>query len=178
MIGVNIKSMFFNTKHVLDCVDKGRIKVLSEAGYKVQQSGKKLLVYKAPVKRPRLSKNYAKRLRQLDDYYRRKKADASKPGDVPFIRRRGYPNLSSIVYGYNSANGALLVGPIVRTRRSSATPVPGIAARGGTTVINVKTKKGLKPMTAHYDARPVMVPALNKVLPEMPQVLESSVVGP
>ena len=175
-IDANITKMFFNQKAVMDAVGKSRAKTLGRAGYKVQQAAKSLLVFKPPIKRPKYSRVPAIRAYQVREYFARKKADASQPGQVPFVRRKNYPNLRSVIYAYDATTGAVIVGPIVRRKRSSARPSPGVHERGGSVTINVKTKSGIKPMTARYSPRPIMGPSLRKAVPEIPSVLANSVV--
>jgi len=175
-IEAKITKLFFNQKAVIDAVGKSRAKTLGRAGYKVQQAAKALLVFKPPIKRPRYSKVPAIRKKQALDYFRRKKADSSRPGDIPFVRRKSYPNLRSVIYAYDPTSGAVVVGPIARRNRSMNRTAPNVHEKGGSVRISVHTKSGQKPMQANYPKRPIMGPALTKALPEIPAVIAKSVV--
>lgn len=175
-IEANITKMFFNQKSVIDAVGKSRAKTLGRAGHKVQQAAKSLLVFKPPIKKPKYSRDPAIRKNQVKEYFAHKKADASRPGQAPFVRRKNYPNLRSVVYAYDPTTTAVIVGPIVRQKRSMDRPAPGVHERGGSVTVNVKTTKGIKPMTARYSPRPIMGPSLRKAVPEIPSILAKSVV--
>lgn len=172
----NVTKMFFNRKSVIDAVGKSRAKTLGKAGYQVQQAAKSLLVFKPPIKKPRYSRVPAIRRNQIKDYFARKKADSSRPGQVPFVRRKNYPNLRSVVYAYDHSTGAVVVGPIVRRKRSMNRTAPNVHERGGSVIVNVKTSQGMRPMTARYPLRPIMGPSLRKAVPEIPSVIANSVV--
>ena len=178
MIDFNVKSLALKAKSIVDSIEKARRKILTEGGYKVQQNAKSSLVFKAQIRKPRLSKNRFKRQRQMTEWIAQKKANASSPGKPPFVRRKLYPNLRSVIYVYNPDTASVLVGPVERRQRSSSKPSPFTNEFGGKVTINVKTKKGVKPMTANYKPRPVMGPALTKTLPEIPKLISNSVVGP
>lgn len=175
-IDAKITQMFFDQKAVIEAVGKARVKILSKAGGKVRQKAIESLVFKPPIKKPRYSKIAAVRKNQTREYFARKKAEASRPGQVPFVRRKNYPNLRSVVYAYDSTSGAVIVGPIARRNRSMNRTAPNVHEKGGTVTINVKTKAGIKPMQANYQPRPIMGPALKKAIPEIPATLANSVV--
>lgn len=178
MLSGKIQGLFIDYKNVAKATDKARLTVLKKAGYRAQQIEKELIVVKPLIKRPRYSRNFAIRRQQFQEYIARKKADAAKPGRPPFARRNSYPNLRSVVYALDNRTGAMLVGPIARRKRSSSEPTPGVNEKGGTVTINVKTKKGVRPMKARYPKRSVVGPTMKKLMPEMPQLLANSVVGP
>ena len=178
MIEASVTKFFFNQKAVTDAVDRARLKILRKAGYETQQQAKKSLIFRPPVRRPRWSKNPKIRKAQQQDYYARKKADAAPPGRPPFLRRRNYPSLASIIYAMNPDTGGVIVGPIERRKRSAAKPMPGVHERGGTVTINVKGREGTRPMVARYKPRPIMGPALDRASSTIPEVVKNSVVGP
>lgn len=178
MIDAAVTKMFFDRKAILDAADKAKIKVLRKAGWQTQQEAKKSLVYRAKIRKPKLSPNKFVRKRQLAAWYAAKKADAAPAGSPPFIRSKRYPSLATIIYAYNPATESVIIGPIERRSRTSESPVPQINEKGGTTIINVKAKSGTRPVRAKYPARPVMVPAMTKTLPAFPGLTKDSIVGP
>lgn len=193
MISAKVTSMFFDRAAVIEAVGKARVKVLKKAGWLIREDARASLVFRPPVRRPRWSRNRATRLQQIKSYYAAKKASASKPGDVPFVRRNRYPSLKAIIYAYDPTTTAVVVGPIERRQRSSERTVPDVHEHGGRTLIRtrvaqkgkyVKTKKGktvkqkiTKTVAANYPVRPIMGPAFEDVKPQLPGVL-ANVIGP
>lgn len=178
MIEASVTKFFFNQKAITDAVDRARLKILRKAGYETQQQAKKSLIFRPVIRKPRWSKNPQIRKAQQREYYARKKADSATPGRPPFLRRRNYPSLASIVYAMNPDTGGVIVGPIERRKRSAVKPIPGIHERGGAVTINVAGKSGVRPMVARYKPRPIMGPALERASNTMPEIIKNSVVGP
>ena len=177
-ISVSAKNLFLDRKEVIDAIGRSRAKTLSKAGGLVQRSAKELLVFKPPVRKPRKLKDPKANREQQRAYWAAKKASASSPGSVPFVRRKQYPNLSSVVYAYDRATGSVVVGPIERRSRSAERTVPNIHEKGGTARINVTGRDGkVRPMTANYPRRPIMGPALDRVKTKLPDTLRNAM-GP
>lgn len=176
-IGAHVNKMFFDQKAVQEAVGRARLKVLRKAGYIVQQSAKSLLVFRPLVRKPRKVKDRSVNRQRLLAYYAAKKASASQPGRVPFVRRKRYPNLSSVIYSYDPSTTGVVVGPIERRQRSMQRPAPDVQEHGGQVVINVKTKRGIKPMRATYPKRPLMGPAFKAAASKLPETLQN-VIGP
>lgn len=177
-ISISAKSLFFDRKEVVEAVGRSRVKILSKAGGLVRKSAKEILVFKPSVRKPRRVKD-AKVNRANELAYRQaKKASASPPGAVPFVRRRQYPNLSSVVYAYDPGSRSVVVGPIERRSRSMQRTAPDVHERGGSVRINVTGRDGkVRPMTANYPKRPLIGPAFERVKNQMPGVM-SNAIGP
>lgn len=177
-VSVKMTRMFFDRQAVIDAVGKQESKVLGKAGAMVRRSAKGLLVFKPAVRRPRMTKNKATNQSRMAEYRAAKKASASAPGAPPFVRRKQYPNLSSIVYAWDSSTRKVVVGPIERRSRSMERTAPNVHEFGGSVKINVKSADGkIHPMTANYPKRPLMGPALDKVKDQLPKALNSAI-GP
>lgn len=177
-ISVSAKSLFFDRKEVIEAVGRSRVKMLSKAGGLVRKSAKEILVFKPQVRKPRKVKNRQQQAANIEAYRAAKKASASPPGAVPFVRRRQYPNLTSVVYAYDPGSQSVVVGPIERRKRSMQRTAPDVHERGGTVRINVTGRDGkVRPMTANYPKRPLIGPAFSRVKNQMPSVM-SNTIGP
>lgn len=177
-VSATIKKMFLDKKAIVDAVEKSQTKILSKAGGLVRKSAQDLLVFKPAIRKPRKTKNVRTNMERMAQYRAMKKAAASPPGAVPFIRRKQYPNLSSIRYDVIPSAKKVIIGPIVRRNRSMERTAPNVHEFGGSVRINVHSKDGkVHPTVAHYQKRPLMGPALEKIASKLPNVLKSAI-GP
>ena len=130
----SVRGGFFDRQVVKDALDAATQSVLGRFGDRVRKAARQSI---------RQTKN----------------PKPSPPGKPP--RSRTGALRDGIVYAYDQAQKAVVVGPMKLNR---STPAPALHELGGQTTVQEKDRV----KTAVYPARPYMRPAFEKKLPQLP----------
>ena len=168
-----IKSLFFDSKKVLDSVDTATRKVMSKFGAFVRRDARK------SIRRPRRKTKSQMKERELEIFARaeeqfrrgerpvkpRLPLAPSKPGEPP---RSIVGTLKRLIFfAYDARQKGVVIGPIPTGQKTGA---PRVLEEGGT----------IKAPGSGFDGkrvkpRPYMVPALNKNLVKIDAIWRNSV---
>jgi len=142
------KDVFFDSAKVLSAVDRATRRVLSRFGAFVRKTARDSI---RPGKRP------------------------SRPGQPPKDRTGTLKRF--IWFGYDPAAKTVVIGPAYLRRQSVGGDVaPGTLEHGARVLRRVpRGKRSQKVVSANYQARPYMAPALAKELPKLPAMWQDSV---
>lgn len=127
---------FFDTKEVIEALDKAEARQLSKAGAFVRRRARSSI---------------------------RKRKGISKPGKPPTNQTGRYK--SSILFGYDRNASSVVIGPSFSFGGSE---VPQLIEFGGFAKLDGEQ--------VYYEARPTMLPALEKEVPNFPSLFLNSVV--
>lgn len=162
-----IKDLFFDRANVRRAVDRAKKRPLIKGGAFIRRAARSSL---KKVRRPKkgFSKNEKTAARQ-----RARVSDPSPAGQPP-KSRSSEPNLRTIFFVWDRQSESVVVGPVVLPSRSTDRTAPDLQEHGGRGVVR---RRGKKPIRGTWPRRPFMRPALESVLPKIPE-LHRNFIGP
>lgn len=99
-----------------------------------------------------------------------RKGKTSKAGDPPRTKQAGSP-LKQIRFAYDAVSRSVLIGPIKLSGKQTKDALQ-VTESGGTATRRVR---GGRRVRVKYDARPFMMPALEKRAPELPLLWKNAI---
>lgn len=136
-------SGFFDRPKVMAEVDRATLRVLRIAGFRVRRTARRSLKRKPYT------------------------ADSPPPGQPPHAHEEN--GLRRIYYSWDTATRAIVVGPVLFTRKVDGKTIPEIHEFGATVKTTVfGAGVGVEEKLGKYPQRPFMGPALEKHIPELP----------
>lgn len=146
-VKLEVRTRFvFDRKHVMDSVEKSKLKVLSRCGAFVMTTARGLI---------RHAKNW-------NDY--------SKPGRPPKSHLGLLKKL--IVFAWEPRSRSVVIGPTRLNQRDDS--APALLEFGGEAIRTKRMPE--RQYVAHYEPRPYMGPALEKNVAKFPTLFENSIV--
>lgn len=144
---ISMKKAFFDRKAVIDALDDAKLKALSKAGAFVRTRSRSSI---------------------------RKRKGSSIPGRPPSSHTGLLKN--NIFFAYDSARNSVIIGP---AKLNKPTTAPEVLEHGGTTTVTrLRHRNGKltrQSTRVRVEARPFMLPALQKEMPNFPSLWANTI---